>query len=56
MLYLPQPSDHNYRAEVTADTDAPTARDKARRIVIKMAKAAGVAEQAAVLTAPQFEG
>jgi hypothetical protein len=29
MLYLPQPSDHNYRA---------TVRDEARRIAIKMAK------------------
>jgi hypothetical protein len=38
MLYLPQPSDHNYRVEVTADTDAPTARDEARRIAINMAK------------------
>ena len=38
MLYLAQPSDHNYRAEVTADADAPIARDEARRIAINMAK------------------
>jgi hypothetical protein len=37
-LYLPQPSDHNYRAEVTAHADAPIARDEVRRVAIKMAK------------------
>jgi hypothetical protein len=37
MLYLSEPSDHNYRAEVTADADAPIARDEARGIVINIA-------------------
>jgi hypothetical protein len=38
MLYLPHPSDHNYRAEVTVDADAPIVRDEARRIAINIAK------------------